>query len=118
MANEAKIQISFIRDDPGLVVRADTAEEIDQLIASALPIYKKFRDAVEKAQAKRAEAIQPTQPSPPFPAQGMPTATCETCGARMEFRKGISKKDGKPWQGLFCPNADKNNKSIHKPVWL
>lgn len=107
--NDAKIQISFIRDDPGMVIRGDTAEEVEELLRSSLPIYKRFRDAVEKGKENKANAAAQSV--------GMPSAICEDCGAQMLYKKGTS-KTGKPWQGLFCPNSDKNDKSKHIPVWL
>jgi len=108
MESNAKIQISFIRDDPGLVVRGDTADEVDTLIASILPIYKKFRDAVDKGKVNQANVKAE--------AAGL-SAVCKTCQAQMVLKKGVS-KIGKPWSGLFCPNADRNDKTSHLPVWL
>jgi hypothetical protein len=40
---------------------------------------------------------------------------CQTCGAEMVEKSGNS--NGKPWTGLFCPNAKKGEPG-HKPVWL
>jgi hypothetical protein len=107
--NEAKIQISFIRDDPGLVIRADTAEEAEALLSSSLPIYKRFRDVVDKGKVNKANNEAK--------AVGMPSAICKDCQAQMVFKTGTS-KTGKSWSGLFCPNSDKNDKSKHVPIWL
>jgi hypothetical protein len=108
LMNEAKLQISFIRDDPGLVVRADTADEISLLITNVLPIYKKFRDAVDKGKENRANQAAESQ--------GL-TAVCPDCKTKMIYR-AFTSKAGKPLKGLFCPNADQNDKTKHKPIWL
>jgi hypothetical protein len=34
--------------------------------------------------------------------QGMVCAR-ERCGGVMEFRQGVSAKNGRPWKGMFCP---------------
>ena len=101
---EANYVLSFINGQPGLVVRDDNPAELEAKMNAILPYFKKFRAAVEKAGVKKAE-------------EGGLTAKCETCGAVMVKRSGTSKA-GKPWNALFCPNADVNDKSKHKPVWL
>lgn len=106
--NEAKIQISFIRDDPGLVIRCDTAEEAEELLKTALPIYKRFRDAVDKGKAARAKQQQ-EQSSPPGTAP-----TCGIHGTIMEWRTGTYKNttayhkagDQYAFWGCSTKNAD------------
>jgi hypothetical protein len=39
---------------------------------------------------------------------------CSTCGAEKIYRKGISKKSGRPWAGWFC--SDRTCDS--KPEWV
>lgn len=34
---------------------------------------------------------------------------CSKCGSETEFKKGIGKKSGKPYQGYKCVNPDCNN---------
>lgn len=103
-----KLQIGFVRDDPSLVVRGDTAEEMEALIKTILPIYKRFKDAVDKGREIKAETKA---------QEAGLTSVCPDCGAKMLFKKGTS-KSGKPWSGLFCPNADREDKNKHRPVWL
>ena len=105
--NDAKIQISFIRDDPGMVIRGDTAEEVDELIRTALPIYQKFRNAVDKGKENRAK-----QNAPPG---GIPK--CETCGTQMIYKEGFNPQKNKKWRGYFCPNS-KQGEAGHPPMWI
>lgn len=44
-----------------------------------------------------------------------PKAKCKDCGAEMIYKSG--NKNGKKWEGLFCPNSQKGQKG-HDPVWL
>jgi len=32
--------------------------------------------------------------------------TCPQCGNELVYRKGISKRSGRPWEGYFCPDRD------------
>jgi hypothetical protein len=96
---EANYTISFINGQPGLVVRSDSPAEIEEMMKAVLPYFKKFREVVE---TKSVES-------------GL-TAKCETCHAVMTKKSGTSKA-GKPWNALFCPNAEKG-KPGHDPVWL
>jgi len=100
--NEANYVISFINGQPGLVVRSDSAPEIEERIKDILPYFKKFREAVEKASASKSTAPK---------TQGM-KVQCPDCGADMEHKSGYSNKTKKNWSGYFC-TKDKD----HTPVW-
>ena len=80
-----------------VVIRTDDLKEFKEL-------KEAFSKKIEARQ--ESEAIRPRL-----------QAKCETCGAEMEYKSGVS-KTGKKWEALFCPNADKNDKSTHKPIWL
>lgn len=97
-----RVQIGFVRDDPSLVIRSDTAEEAEELLRSALPIYKRFRDAVDKGKQARVKQQQDQSPPP---------GTAPTCGIHgtvMEWKTGVSKTTNKPYAFWGCPskNAD------------
>jgi len=100
MTEDSRFVVSFINGSPGLVVRGETGEDVDKAIREILPIFKKFRTAVEKGAEKKAEELSPK-------------ATCEACGTAMQYKDGFSKKTNKKWKGLFCPQ-DKE----HNPIWL
>ena len=97
--------ISFINGQPGLVVRSDSAVEIEQKIKDILPYFKKFREAVGKAGASQSDA-----PKTP----GL-MVKCEKCGGEMSLRSGYSNKTKKNWSGYFCPNSTDDDK--HPVVW-
>jgi len=100
--NEANYVISFINGQPGLVVRGETPEEIEERVLGILEYFKKFRSAVEKASASKSTAPK---------TQGL-RAQCKECGADMEHKSGFSNKTKKNWSGYFC-TKDKD----HTPVW-
>ncbi len=41
--------------------------------------------------------------------------TCSKCGGATELRKGVSKKNGKPWQGFKCLACDNMDFVKDKP---
>lgn len=104
--SEFRIDMGIVRGEPYLNVHGNTGEEIDGTIKSALPIFKKFRDAVEKGKEKQAEDNQPPG--------GVPK--CATCGEHMEYKEGWG-KNNKKWKAWFCPNSEKG-KPGHDPVWV
>lgn len=106
---EGRFVISFINGSPGLVVRGDSADEIDKNIHEILPVFKKFREAVEKGAQQKQERMTEEK--------GL-NAVCATCGAKMEYKEGYSKKTGKPWKGMFCPNSVKGDNINHKAIWM
>jgi ssDNA-binding Zn-finger/Zn-ribbon topoisomerase 1 len=108
MDNKYHYDIGFVRDEPYFNIHADTAEEVESLLKDVLPIYKRFRDAVDKSKVNQANTKA---------QEAGVQAKCKDCGAQMVLKKGVS-KTGKQWSGLFCPNSDKNDKTKHQPVWL
>jgi hypothetical protein len=41
---------------------------------------------------------------------------CAKCKTVMEFKDGVSKKDGSPWQAWWCPKGTKDDP--HPKIWL
>jgi hypothetical protein len=101
--DDSKFTISFINGQPGLVVRGNTAAETDANIKEILPIYKRFRDAIE---AKRASmgitTPQPTQ----TPVDTAPV--CPYHNHPMKWKTGTYKTDsqwhkaGEPYGFWSC----------------
>lgn len=78
--NEQRYTISFINGTPGLVVREDYPADMEQAIRDILPIFKRFKEAVE-AGKKVSQASQPSSLK----------AICKIHGVEMEekdFGKG------------------------------
>lgn len=108
MSEDYKFTISYINGNPGLVIKANTKDEIDEGIKDILPIFKGWKRAIDGGSEEKAkQEVQGT---------GL-TAKCQTCGADMQMKTGFSKKSQKQWKGLFCPNA-KQGEAGHDPVWL
>lgn len=82
-------------DGEQFVIREDTYEEF---IAAKRNIDKLFA----KIEVKRSTPI-PTKPTEPDPTL---QRTCWSCGAIAEERRGISKKNGKPYRALFCSTGN------------
>ena len=79
---------------------------------------------IMKIEATGAEVLKEVANVIPV-AESAPQATtapqehhCDTCTAPMVFKQGISAKSGKPWSGWFCPNATREDKTTHLPIWL
>lgn len=101
MSDEGKITISYINENPGLVVRGDTAEEVDQLIASVLPVYKKFKDAIDKGKQARIQ----NQNTPP-PGGDTNPPLCGIHGNQMVWKTWVSQKTGKLYAFWSCPTRN------------
>jgi len=93
--SDHKFTMSFINGNPGFVVNCDTPEELDKAIAGALPIFKKFKGAVDTYREKQESAAAPPPGTSPV---------CGTHNVQMIWHgPGISKA-GKPYQGFYaCP---------------
>lgn len=83
---EPRYTISFINGQPGLVIRENTPEMMDEAIRKILPVFKKFRAAFNKAQKS-------TQSAPN--ASSEVTAFCSTHNVQMA--QGISRRTNKPY---------------------
>lgn len=104
---EQKYTFSFINNTPGLVIRADTPQEMMSSVKEIKSSWATFKEAVQGGvQTQQKEA-------------GL-SAKCQTCGEAMVKRSGITKsgpKEGQTWNALMCPNSEKG-KPGHDPVWL
>lgn len=97
--SEPTYKVSFINGNPGFVVCADNADDLEKNIREALPIFKKFKTAVDTYREKQQnDATPPPQETP----------TCGVHGTQMKWLTGTSKKTGKPYAFWSCPtkNAD------------
>lgn len=94
---------SFINGQPGLVIRGNHSKEISQRLDAILPVFKRFKEAVDGGRVEKAEQTQHNASEGHF---------CSECGAAMEFKSGTSKQ-GKPWKGWFCSKS-----RDHKPLWI
>lgn len=93
---EHKLTMSFINGNPGFVVKADNAQELDALIKEALPRFKAFKSAVDTYREKQQrDATPPPQETP----------ICAVHNSQMSWKPpGVSKKTNKPYQGFWaCP---------------
>lgn len=101
MSEDKKLTMSFINGNPGFVVKADDAVELDQLLAAALPIFRKFKTAVdtyrEKQQNDAATLPGQTTQNPP---------TCGIHKTQMKWLTGVSKKTGRPYAFWSCPTKN------------
>lgn len=86
---EHRYTISFINGTPGLVVRSDYSTEMEQAIRDILPIFKRFKEAVETKKPVQTETSQLK-------------SICKEHG--VEMKSGISKKTGNEY--WFHKNAD------------
>jgi hypothetical protein len=82
---EPKYTISYINNQPGLVIKFDHASEAENAIVAILPIFKKFKDAVINGEEKKEQEFK----------EGGLKATCEVHGVDMS--RGISKKTNKEY---------------------
>lgn len=77
-------------------------------------------ETVRKYFENKGVLHKPTPPplDPSFsPGLAMPQErVCASCGTAMTFKQGVSKKNGKPWKGWFCPNSSEADN--HPPVWV
>lgn len=85
------------------VIQADSVEELvaAEQAVRAHPYYA----------ARIAALKQTSQASAPFgntlPATG---TKCDKCGALMDYKTQVSKKNGKPYSAYFCPNGSATDK--------
>lgn len=98
--DEHKLTMSFINGNPGFVVKANTAEEIDELLKSSLPIFKKFKTAVDTYREK-----QMAESTPP-PGQTQDNMICKIHNTPMIWKTGFSKKSNKPYAFWACPTKN------------
>jgi len=102
---EAKYTISYINETPGIVIRGETPDEVEEYIKGILPIFKKFSEAVDKGKQARmkqqAEQAQPGTPEGEAPI-------CTVHGTTKVWKTGVSKTTNKPYAFWSCPtlNAD------------
>jgi hypothetical protein len=93
--SEHLFTMSFINGNPGFVINCDTPEELDKAIAETLPIFKKFKVAVDTYKEKQQNMAAP------------PPGTSPTCGVhniQMVWHVPGVSKAGKPYQGFYaCP---------------
>jgi hypothetical protein len=102
--SEHMFTMSFINGNPGFVINVDTPEELDQAIANCLPIFKKFKTAVDTYREK--QIIAATNPPGAIP-------DCPIHHVPMSWKTGVSRKTGKSYafwscavknpDGSFCP---------------
>lgn len=101
-----KYQMSkFVGKDYQVVVREDSFDSFMQACTKMQTLVKQLSSKVESQQATGETT------------GGHLNAKCETCGTKMVYKSGTSKKTGKKWEALMCPNAEKG-KPGHDPVWL
>ena len=79
-----------------LVIRTDTFKEL-------MEAKKNINLIIEKVEAKKATPPTPTEPDPAL------QVTCWSCGALAEERRGISKKNGKPWRAIMCSTGNSSH---------
>lgn len=118
--NYERVSVTFKHgtafDEPWVVFKADTPEEVSELIAdfrnregfaAVATIAGEFRGA-KSAQGAAVAAVQTampgtqvvSQPAAQPPAQ--PAAQCDKCGAPAEFKAGVSQKSGKSYKMFKC----------------
>lgn len=105
-SKDYRYTISFINGSPGLVVKGDDPADAQTMINDILPVFKSFKEAVEKA-----------QPKPQNQPEGQKDVNCNDCGSVMTYREGEN-KNGKPYKAYFCPKAVKGDFDNHKAIWL
>ncbi|HEC67022.1 MAG TPA: hypothetical protein ENI23_17230 [bacterium] len=76
----AKYVVSYINGKPSLVVRADSAPEIENAMNKVLPYFKRFREAVEKVEVKGQTKLDVNEGS-----------KCKDCGAKRVLNPKTSK---------------------------
>ena len=93
MDEEYKYTLSFINNQPGLVIRGDHTLQLENAIAAIVPVFKKFKNALIAAEKKQELAVAQTPPLPTEPRVVPVTdtlqATCEIHKTKMF--KGTSK---------------------------
>ena len=98
--SERNYTMSFINGNPGFVINADTVEELDNGIAQALPIFKKFKAAVDTYREKQIQAATPP------PGQSTNPPICGIHQTQMLWKTGVSRKTGKPYAFWSCPTKN------------
>lgn len=99
--SEPKYTMSFINGNPGFVIKTDTTEELDDAIREALPIFKKFKRAVDTYREKQEAAATPP------PGQKDNSPICGIHNVQMTWRPAGVSKAGKPYQGFWsCPTRN------------
>lgn len=105
-------------DAPWFVARGAVAEQGEQLALAFdlennpdttlvdLIVAAASKGQAMWAAAKGVAATPATVPNAVAAPQnqaprGMPSLTCQTCGAEADFKEGTSKQ-GKPYKGVFC----------------
>ena len=105
MSNDtSKYTISYINESPGLVIRAEHAKEVDEAITAILPVFKRFKEQVDKGKEARMKQQQ-EQSLPGTPDGEAPI--CSTHGTKKVWKTGRSQA-GKDYAFWACPtkNAD------------
>jgi predicted rRNA methylase YqxC with S4 and FtsJ domains len=98
--SEATYTLSFINGQPGLVVRADHSQELINRISKVLPIYKRFREAIQNGVEEKKAAPN---------ASPEVQAFCQVHGIQMA--KGISRKTNKEY---FYHDSPEGNRCFGK----
>jgi hypothetical protein len=95
---EPTYKVSFINGNPGFVVCADNADDLEKNIREALPIFKRFKTAVDTYHEKQENDATPPPQEP---------EKCSVHGTPKIWKTGVSKA-GKPYAFWACPtkNAD------------
>ena len=88
---DATYTLSFINGSPGIVIRADHSVELDNRIGKVLPLFKRFKAAIETA-PNNPRNQQPTQPD--HAQQQIIQQPCNNCGGE----RVLNPKTGK----VFC----------------
>lgn len=131
MSEQKNFDIGYVRGEPYFNIHADTAVEMEELIKEGMPVFKRFREAVEKG--KQAQLPLKTNTSysngskPKSDRMALSEAidkglvdanyqdyVCPTCGDQVNYVTGFGKK-GK-WEALMCPNGNKEDP--HQVTWL
>lgn len=105
--SEPRYVVSFINGQPGLVVRGNSASEIESSMTAILPYFRKFREAVEKSRSTVKQAGNEDL--------GDNKVYCKTCKSEMTLREGMGKRG--PWKGYFCPNGGRDIEG-HQPLFI
>lgn len=90
------------------------AENFNELLGGVKVVKEHYATRLHKvAPAAPYSSQEPFSPGLGMKESGM---TCPKCNAVMEFRQGVSKKNGKPWKGYFCPNSSQEDN--HPPKFI
>ena len=92
-----RLTVSFINGNPGLVVKADTKEEMEASIREVLPIFKKFKTAVDVYREKQVNDATPPPGQNPI---------CGIHNTPMQWKTGVSNKTNKPYAFWSCPTRN------------